>query len=153
MTTTTTRKDPLTLELRKTVKAPVEKVYRAWTEPAHISKWFGCGKTADVRVEQDLRVNGAYRYEMHCTDGEIAVVTGTFKEIVVNEKLSYTWSNTSAEFPAKNTLVTVQFTQSGDTTEIFIRHENFAATSTVEGHTMGWGAALEKFAEVATQLS
>lgn len=83
---TATKPEPLTLEVKKSVKAPVERVYKAWVEPAHISKWFGCGKVSDVRVVQDLRVGGEYRYEMHCNDGEVAVVSGTYKEVVAEQK-------------------------------------------------------------------
>ncbi len=123
----------------------MEKVYKTWTEPEHISKWFGCGKTAEVKVDQDLRVGGNFRVEMHCTDGEVAVVHGTYKEIIANKKLVYTWTNNSVEFPAENTLVTVEFIAKGNETELALKHENFTRPVSAQGHSMGWGASLDKF--------
>lgn len=143
--TTTTKVQETTLEITKTLKAPVEKVYKTWTEPEHIAKWFGCGKTASVKVAQDLRVGGDFRVEMHCTDGEIATVHGTYKEIVENKKLVYTWTNNSVEYPANDTLVTVEFISRGNETELVLKHENFTRPVSAQGHSMGWGASLEKF--------
>jgi len=110
-----------------------------------MKKWFGCGKTATVVIAQDFKVGGDFRIEMHCTDGEVAVVNGTYKEIVENKKVVYTWTNNSQEFPASDTLVTVEFVSRGEETELVLKHEKFAKTIAVEGHTMGWGAALDKF--------
>lgn len=141
---TTTKIQDTTLAITKTLKAPVDKVYKTWTEPEHIAKWFGCGKTAEVKIAQDLRVGGDFRIEMLCTDGEVAVVNGTYKEIIENKKIVYTWSNNSDEFPAADTLVTVEFVAKGELTELVLKHENFKQPVSAQGHTMGWGAALDK---------
>lgn len=110
-----------------------------------MAKWFGCAKTGTVQIEQDLRVGGNFRVEMHCTDGEIAIVHGTFKEIEPNKKLVYTWTNNSQEFPAEDTLVTVLFMGNGKETELRLKHQNFAKEISAQGHSMGWGASLDKF--------
>jgi Uncharacterized conserved protein len=75
----TTQAKPMTLEITRTIAAPVERVYKAWTQPEHMKQWFGCGKTVEVVIQQDFRVGGEFRVEMHCNDGEIAIVNGTFK--------------------------------------------------------------------------
>ena len=108
-------------------------------------KWFGCAKTGTCEVQQDLRVGGNFRVVMHCEDGEDAVVTGTYKEVEPNEKLVYTWTNNSQEFPAENTLVTVLFIDNGKETELRLKHQNFVKETTAQGHSMGWGASLDKF--------
>ncbi|MBX3072768.1 SRPBCC domain-containing protein [Candidatus Obscuribacterales bacterium] len=143
--TTTCKVQPTVLEITKVLKAPVERVYKTWTEPEHMAKWFGCAKTGTVQIEQDLRVGGNFRVEMHCTDGEIAIVHGTFKEIEPNKKLVYTWTNNSQEFPAEDTLVTVLFMGNGKETELRLKHQNFAKEISAQGHSMGWGASLDKF--------
>lgn len=142
----TTKAKPMSLEITRTIAAPVERVFKAWSQPEHMKKWFGCGKTERVEIQQDFRVGGEFRVEMHCNDGEVAIVSGAFKEIEPNKKLVYTWSNNSQEYPAKDTLVTVTFVTIGDTTEIHLVHTNFATDIVKEGHTMGWGAAFDKFA-------
>ena len=142
----TTETAPATLVITRTLAAPVDRVFRAWTEPDHIKNWFGCGKTAEIVMTQDFRVGGDFRIEMHCTDGEVAVVNGTFKEIEPNKRLVYTWSNNSQEYPASNTLVTIDFVTISDTTEIQLKHSNFTTEVVRQGHTMGWDAAFDKFA-------
>ncbi|PWT96892.1 MAG: hypothetical protein C5B53_08830 [Candidatus Melainabacteria bacterium] len=135
-----------TLEVRRTIQAPVEKVYRAWTEPEQISQWFGCDKVARARVTQELKVGGQYRIEANCADGSPGLVYGTFKEIIPNQKLVYSWTNGSAEYPASDTIVSVEFIARGSETEIHLVHSNFALAKSVEGHTMGWQECLEKLA-------
>ena len=142
----TTKTDASALEMRKTLKAPVAKVFKAWTEPEQITKWFGCGKTESVRVTQDFRVGGEYRVDLLCDDDENVSMFGTFLEIERDSKLVYTWNNTSAEYPAKDTLVTVEFIDKGDTTEMILKHSKFDKPVIAQGHTMGWGASLDKFA-------
>ena len=146
--TTTMKLQETTLEITRTLKAPVEKVYKTWTEPQHITKWFGCAKTGEAKVTQDLRVGGSFRVEMHCTDGEIPVVYGEYKEVVENKKLVYTWTNNSMEYPAENTLVTVEFISKGNETELKLKHENFTKPVSAQGHSYGWGDSLEKFASL-----
>lgn len=134
---------PLTLQKTRIIKAPVERVYKAWTEPEQIKQWFGCGPTSCVELTQDLKIGGSYHA---ICDGGKATMSGVFKEITPNRKLVYSWSNTSDEFPAQNTLVTVEFKEiDKNTTELTLTHENFQNENTVEGHTIGWGAALDKF--------
>jgi len=142
----TTNTQPLTLEIRKTVQAPVEKVFKGWTEPDQIRKWFGCDKVASLKVSQDFRIGGEYRMDAQCHDGTPVVVFGTFKEIVKNRKLVYSWTNNSEEHPAHDTLVTVEFIEKGTATEIVLKHTNFGTQAGLEGHSMGWENCLEKFA-------
>lgn len=145
MVETTTKGN--TLEITRTINAPVEKVFRAWTEPEQLGKWFGCDQVHGATVLQDLRVGGQYRIDAACSDGNAALVTGTFKEIVPNQKLVYTWTNSSTEFPARDTLVTVEFFAKGSSTEIHLVHSNFALDRSAEGHTNGWQQCLDKLAQ------
>jgi uncharacterized protein YndB with AHSA1/START domain len=154
---TTTQVQPTSLEISKTINAPVEKVFKAWTEPEQIAKWFGCNRVANLCVKQDLRVGGEYRIEgdyvpgMQCggADNKGAVaIYGQYKEIVINRKLVYTWTNSSTEHPAKDTLVSVEFIDRGNTTDLVLKHTNFALPASAEGHTQGWGECLEKFASL-----
>lgn len=135
-----------TLEIRRTIRAPVEKVYRAWTDPDQLTQWFGCDQVSGSRVTQDFRVGGQYRIDANCVDGRPAAVYGTFKEIVPNQKLVYSWTNGSVEFPANDTLVSITFTAKGSETEIHLLHSNFALDKSVEGHTTGWHQSLDKLA-------
>ncbi len=145
MPTTTSKAEVLTLNVTRTIKAPVELVYKGWTEPDQMRMWIGYLKTSSVKVTQDLRVGGEYRFDVSCNDGEEVCMSGIYQKIEPNKKLVYTWNNTSREYPAKDTLVTVEFVAKGDSTELKLTHANLNDANCLHGHTMGWGASLDRF--------
>jgi uncharacterized protein YndB with AHSA1/START domain len=49
--------------------APRELVYRAWTEPEHLIKWFGPNGFTSTFESFDARVGGEWRFTMHGPDG------------------------------------------------------------------------------------
>lgn len=138
----------MTVEVSKEISAPVNEVYKAWTEPEQMSKWFCIGEMAEVKVQQDLRVDGQYRLDT--TKGcnhQPVLISGVFKEIIPNKKLVYSWTNNSTLHPAKDTVVTVEFIDKGKSTLIVLKHTNFAVEAAVTGHNMGWQAVLAKLAD------
>ena len=110
-----------------------------------MTKWFGCFETQSVRIEQDFRVGGDYKIKINHSENISVTMSGSFLEIVPNEKLVYSWNSDSVEYPAHNTLVTVEFFDKGATTEILLKHSKFDRPVSVQGHSMGWGGALDKF--------
>jgi uncharacterized protein YndB with AHSA1/START domain len=67
--------------------APRHLVYRAYTEPELIERWWS-GKRGEVTsVEVDLRVGGTWRYVMMANEGFEVAFHGQFKEIVPNERI------------------------------------------------------------------
>jgi uncharacterized protein YndB with AHSA1/START domain len=141
----TVKTDASALEMKRTLRAPVDRVFKAWTEPEQMTKWFGCAQTGSLKVEQDFRVGGEYRIELHIDDAKSVVMSGTFFEIDPNRKLVYSWNSTSTEYPAHDTIVRVDFIDQGETTELILNHSKFNKPIAVEGHSMGWGASLDKF--------
>jgi uncharacterized protein YndB with AHSA1/START domain len=110
--------------------------------------WFGCDQMASLEVKQDFRVGGDYRVDMHLHDGSINTVYGTFLEIVPDKKVAYTWSNESQQYPANDTLVTVEFVGQGDQTVINLTHARFEDQNSCDGHSHGWSFALDKFSSL-----
>jgi uncharacterized protein YndB with AHSA1/START domain len=67
--------------------APRELVFKAYTTPEHVKRWWG-GKRGNVTVaEIDLRVGGRWRYALQAEGGFEVAFHGEFQEIVPNEKL------------------------------------------------------------------
>jgi uncharacterized protein YndB with AHSA1/START domain len=67
--------------------APRELVFKAYTTPEHVKRWWG-GKRGNVTVaEIDLRVGGKWRYALQAEGGFEVAFHGEFQEIVPNEKL------------------------------------------------------------------
>ncbi|MBX9942075.1 MAG: SRPBCC domain-containing protein [Candidatus Obscuribacterales bacterium] len=72
------------------------------------------------------------------------IAKGEYLEIEPDKKLVFTWTNNFPEFPADNTLVTIEFKDLGGKTELTLTHSRFMSAKSVEGHSYGWSAALEK---------
>ena len=70
--------------------APRHLVYKAWTTPDLIKRWWGAKRGSVTLAEVDLRVGGKWRY-VSMTDRNFEVgFHGVFREIVPNERLVYT---------------------------------------------------------------
>ncbi|UZX04303.1 SRPBCC family protein [Arthrobacter sp. CDRTa11] len=76
--------------ITRTVNAPRHLVYRAWTTPELVRKWWA-GRRGEMTVaDMDFRVGGAWRYVM-VAHGEFEVAFhGTYREIVPNERIVQT---------------------------------------------------------------
>ncbi len=81
-----------TLKVRRTFQAPRERVFRAWTDPVELGRWFAPSEDYHALVPLlELRVGGKYCLEMHHKGGNIHRVSGTYREITPPEKLAFTW--------------------------------------------------------------
>ena len=76
--------------MSRVVMAPRELVWKAWTEPEHLAKWWGPRGFLCPRCELDLRVGGKLRVDMQHPDGTVRPMVGQFLEIVPPERLVFT---------------------------------------------------------------
>jgi uncharacterized protein YndB with AHSA1/START domain len=67
--------------------APKELVYRAWTTPELVERWWSGERGTVTSVEIDLRVGGTWRYVMVANEGSEVAFHGEFREIVPNERI------------------------------------------------------------------
>jgi uncharacterized protein YndB with AHSA1/START domain len=85
--------------------APRHLVYRAWTTPDLVSRWWPGRHGTMVSCEIDLRVGGAWRYVMTANEGYEVAFHGEFGEIVPDERIVYTEVYEGApDSPSMNTL-------------------------------------------------
>jgi uncharacterized protein YndB with AHSA1/START domain len=77
--------------------APLELLWKAWTEPEHFMKWYGPKDFTTPSCEIDLKVGGRHLWSMKSPDGRQMYYTGTYKEIVPMERIVYTDSLSDAE--------------------------------------------------------
>jgi uncharacterized protein YndB with AHSA1/START domain len=132
-----------TLQLNKTYPVKQERVFKAWTKPEELQKWWGPEGFTTTIDAMNVEVNGNYKYNMHSPDGQIHVLSGQYKEIVPNEKLVFTWKweNDEVEFPA--TTVTIDFIDNGDSTEVVVTHTELPSEEAAKNHNHGWTSSLE----------
>ena len=75
--------------LERAFDAPRELVFRAWTEPKHLSQWYGCVSQL-TKCDVDLTVNGGYRYTMGAAGAQpIGTIFGVYREIAAPERLVF----------------------------------------------------------------
>ena len=130
------------LTLHRTINAPVEKVYAAWTDPDLLRRWFAPGDAVVARVVAEVAVGGKFLIEMRGTNGEKWVVHGLYREVVRNRRLAHTWRWEGSDVES---LVTVEFESgSAGTTRLTVTHSRFALAETRDNHKLGWIGCLAK---------
>ncbi len=81
----------LDLVLDRVVPVRPELVWKAWTEPAHLVKWFTPAPWTTVACEIDLRPGGIFKTTMKSPEGQVQPpLVGTYLEVVPNRKLVWT---------------------------------------------------------------
>ena len=142
--------------------APREKVWDAWTNPEMMKKWWGPATYTAPFITIDLRVGGKYHF---CMRGKMAPggpdqdfwSTGTYREIIENEKLVCTdsFSNEKGEivsaeefgmsgFPLE-CLVTVTFEDTDDgKTKMTLTHEGIPEGQMGDMTSQGWQSSFDK---------
>ena len=82
-----TRTEKPSLTLVRQFDAPVESVWRAWTEPEALKRWFGPDAGAVSVAQTDVRVGGRFHMVFKTLDGEQHDVSGTYREVEANRRL------------------------------------------------------------------
>ena len=85
MTTTTDTDREIVITRR--VAAPRELVWRVWTNPAHVDKWWGPNGSTNKTLSHDLRVGGEWKYTMTGPDGTVFPNLITDKEVLPVHRL------------------------------------------------------------------
>jgi glutathione S-transferase len=132
------------LEVRRTIAAPRERVFQAFTRPEELKRWTAPAPMNVPVAEVDLRVGGKFRIEMQQPDGVTHVATGVYREITPPKRLVYTWS--WGDKSVQDSVVTVDFESRGAGTEVILRHEMLPDKSSAERHTVGWNGCFDKLA-------
>lgn len=78
------------LVLERVVDVPANLVWKAWTEPEHVKKWFTPAPWKTVDCEIDLRPGGMFQVVMRSPDGQEFPNLGCYLEIVPNRRLAWT---------------------------------------------------------------
>ena len=104
--------------------APPHLVYRAWTTPELVAKWWHANRGEIVSIDIDLRVGGAWRYVMTAAGGFEVAFHGEYREIVPDQRLVTTEIFEGA--PDAVAVTTATFTDLGGRTrlEILVKHSS-----------------------------
>ncbi|WP_344450093.1 SRPBCC family protein [Actinocorallia aurantiaca] len=132
-----------TIEQTLHIRARPETVWRFFTDPARLARWWGT-------AELDAGPGGILQVAMH--EGPRPVMRGRFVELVPYERLVFTfgWEATpgAPDIPPESSRVEVTLTPDGDGTELTLRHSDLP-TVLEEETGDGWAHLLHRLAETA----
>ena len=142
--------------IERVFDAPRELVWKAWTDPEHVAKWWGPDGMTTRVDELDLRPGGKWRYVMLGPDGSEYPQSGIFREIVVPEMIV-----TSAVFemgsnPPQKVVLTYRFEDLGDKTKVTLVHSADEVYGEQEriGVIAGWDSNFDSLGDhLATLVS
>jgi uncharacterized protein YndB with AHSA1/START domain len=138
------------LKVTRTFRASRQRVFRAWTEPELMMRWFVEGDAEMTTCEIDLREGGTYRLEGRY-EGKKWSIWGSYLEVRPPERLVYTWTwkhDPGIGETEGDTRVTVEFRDRGNETELVLTHERFASVAARDEHNEGWKACLDRLERV-----
>lgn len=125
------------VDIRRHYPVSPEKVWRAWTDPQALIKWFGPAKTnSPAKAEIDLRVGGAYSISFNSPDGEANKVSGIYEEVAPYDRLVFSWSFQST--PERVSRITIALTPMDGGTELHFVHDRFFDDKARANHERGW---------------
>ncbi len=137
-----------TLTLQRTLSAPIQLVWEAWTQPEHIAQWWG-PKGMDTKVvHHDFQIGGKWEYSMLMPDGNEFIGEGVYSAIVALEKIF-----SSANFRPMTEGVEIQaiFEEDGDKTiftfNVVHPTEEYCKQQEQMGFYNGWSSTFERLEE------
>lgn len=140
----------LDLVLERVVDVPIELVWKSWTTPELIKRWFAPLPWTTVDCEIDLRPGGLFRTVMRSPEGEEFPNVGCFLEVVENERLVWTDALGPGFRPSENPFMTavISLEQQGTGTKytaIAVHKDEDARRKHEEmGFQAGWGTVLDQ---------
>jgi uncharacterized protein YndB with AHSA1/START domain len=138
-----------TLVIERMLPAPPERVFRAWTDPAFLVRWWGPeGFTTAPGHAIDIRPGGSYRTTMVSQKGESHTVSGTYREIAPPRRLVFTWGWERDGQRGHETIVEITLEPAGDGTRLRLVQRLFQSAEQATNHRMGWTSSLNDLERV-----
>jgi uncharacterized protein YndB with AHSA1/START domain len=148
------------LVITRIFDAPRELVWKTWTEPARVKRWWGPQGFTSPFCRIDLRVGGTYLYCMQSPEGREYWSTGVYREIVPPQRIVCTDSfsdekgnvvpashyGMTGDYP-RELVVTVTFEEQKGRTKFTLRHAGFPSGEMRDLAGAGWNTSLDKLAE------
>ena len=147
------------LVLQRVLNASREKLYRCWTTPELIVRWFTPPPFKTTKAVMDVRAGGASCVTMQSPDGKEFPNPGLYLEVVPNERLVFTDAFTGAWEPSAKPFMTgiLTFEDAGYGKTKYtarVRHWSVADREAHEkmGFHQGWGIATDQLEALARTL-
>ena len=132
------------LAVERTIAAPPERVFDAFTQAQQLARWLGPTDEYGITVHAlEVRPGGRYRVEMKHSGGNVHVVGGVYEEVSRPNRLvfSWRWENKPEDGTSR---ITVSFEPKGTGTRVSLVQEQLPTAAARDAHTQGWNGCLDK---------
>ena len=134
-----------TLEIRRVIKAPRDRVYAAWTDSAQLRQWFGPENVRTQNLIADAREGGKFQWDLIDSEGDQLTMLGEFRELQPDRKIVFTWQwQDDEKWENHFSVVTIDLEDANGGTELRLTHEQLPNEESRKGHNEGWNSALNK---------
>ena len=145
---------PLELVITRVFDAPRSLVFKAWTQPEHMARWWGPKGSTLPACELDARTGGNYRFCMRAADGSEHRAQGIFREVTEPERIVFTgaWTDADGKPTSAVMITTVTFEEQAGKTKLTLRQAGLESVTARDSHRGGWSSSLERLAEHLASL-
>jgi uncharacterized protein YndB with AHSA1/START domain len=122
-----------TLVLSRVFDAPRALVFKVWTEPEHLARWWGPRGFTLLSYKADVRVGGSYRFGTRSPEG------------------TEHWAHPDGK-PKHETIMTLTFAEQGEKTKLTLKQTLFESVTSRDLHRGGWSSTLDMLGEYLAAL-
>ncbi len=135
-------RDARTLVMERVFRAPPERVFRAWTDPAVLATWWGPEGFTTPEHRMDVRPGGEWWTQMMSPDGKPHTVSGVYREIAPPKRLVMTWGWEQPDGRrGHETVVELTFEPAPGGTRLKLVQRLFQSPEDAKGHNAGWASS------------
>ncbi len=133
------------LVVRRFIASDPTRLFRFWTEPESLRRWWGPKGVTCPAAQIDLQPGGSYTIDNLLPDGSVIRISGEFERVDPPHELVFSWrvSAGDASPPQSRQRVTVRFETAAGGTDVVVRHQRIPDEATRVNHREGWIGCLE----------
>jgi uncharacterized protein YndB with AHSA1/START domain len=144
--------DKRTLRIERTYRAPIDRVFDAWTSPEVLRRWWRTQRDWETSEAQvDLRVGGAVRVAMRDpATGTEHAGGGVYTEVDPPTRVAFTWL---WDGDTRRTLIEIDFEERDGVTAVRFTHRDLWDEEAFRSHEDGWTRMFEILADYTENRS
>ena len=142
-----------TLRLVRLIPSPPEALFKLWTEPAQLVRWWAPdGFEASVQA-LETTAGGRWRIILRRPDGRELAMRGVFLVVEPPRRLAFTWGWEDADAdgaPGHETEVTVNFEPAPGGTRLVLVQQRFESRQARDNHSRGWSTSFDRMTDIVS---
>jgi uncharacterized protein YndB with AHSA1/START domain len=140
------------LTITRVLEAPRGLVFKVWTQPEHLVRWWGPKDFTAPFCDIELRPGGAWRACIRSPEGTDLWMRGVYREVVAPERLVFTFAWEEDGEPGHQTLVSVTFAEQGGKTLLIFHQAAFESVESRDYHHGGWSECFDRLEDYLAHL-